>query len=261
MGLPDLESGGGSGVGRCEERLGPFESGVYVAGCEQSEVADFGEALGQDMQQEAANEFERGQGLGVAVLGVEGDGIIIYGDEALVGDTDPVGIATEVFEDGAWAVERLFAIDDPIGIVQLVHERGEALRGIEPRAAAGEFEPPLMARSLEGKEKLAAEEPAEDPHREEETGLGGDPCFAVRGKSAGGDDNVEMGMEVELAGPGVQHGSEAEQTAQVLWVGSELEQGFRGRLEENVIDDLGIAQGQRPQLGREREDRVEISCR
>ncbi len=60
VGLPDLESDGGTRVGRCKNRLGPFELGVHVAGGEQAEGADLGEALGQDVQQEAANEFARG---------------------------------------------------------------------------------------------------------------------------------------------------------------------------------------------------------
>jgi hypothetical protein len=55
-------------------------------------VADLGEARWQDVQQEAANEFERCQGLGVAVFGVKGDSVVIDGDDTLVGDTDPVGM-------------------------------------------------------------------------------------------------------------------------------------------------------------------------
>jgi hypothetical protein len=50
------------------------ELGVHVAGGEQSVVADFGVAVGQHVQQEAADELVRGQRAGIAVLGAEGDG-------------------------------------------------------------------------------------------------------------------------------------------------------------------------------------------
>jgi len=60
-----------------------------------------------------------------------------------------------------------------------------------------------------------------------------------------------MWMEAQVAGPCVQHRVHAEQRAETPWVGAEGEQGLRDRFEERVEQRLAVAQGQRPELGRQ----------
>ena len=51
------------------------------------------------MQKEAAEEFFGRQGQRAAVLGPKRHGVVRDGDEALVGETDTVGVAAEVLEE------------------------------------------------------------------------------------------------------------------------------------------------------------------
>ena len=53
-------------------------------------------ALGQDVQEEAADELRWGQGAGVVVLGAEGHGVVADRDEAGVGDAGAMGVAAGV---------------------------------------------------------------------------------------------------------------------------------------------------------------------
>jgi hypothetical protein len=173
--LPESESGGGSGVGRFEELFCPGELGVHVARGEQSEVSDLGEALGQDVHQKTPDEFKGRQCFGVAVLCVEGDSLVVEGDEALVGNADPMGVTAEVFEDGAGAGKGLLAVDDPVGVVELAYQGGEPGVFIEVYAVTGEFEHALFSGAIEREEEFTSEELGEDSHREKEALLGGEP--------------------------------------------------------------------------------------
>jgi hypothetical protein len=66
-------------------------------------------------------------------------------------------------------------------------------------------------------------------------------------------------MELQVAGPGVQHGGHAE--LHVEAVAAQGQQGLRRRLEQQAVDELLVAQRHRPQLARQREDDVEVMDR
>ena len=55
-----------------DQLAGAYELGVDVAGGEQPVVADLGVAVGQNVQQETADELVRGQRTGIVVLGAPG---------------------------------------------------------------------------------------------------------------------------------------------------------------------------------------------
>ncbi|BCH19693.1 hypothetical protein MesoLjLa_65440 (plasmid) [Mesorhizobium sp. L-2-11] len=50
------------------------------------------------------------------VLPVEGDFVVLDGDEAIVGNGDAVGIAADVIEDLFGSGEGRLGIDDPLGL-------------------------------------------------------------------------------------------------------------------------------------------------
>ena len=84
--------------------LGPIKSGSYfappVAGGEEAEIADLAEPRRQRVQQEAADEFRRGQrhlaALAAApvVAPAEAHQAVADGEQAVVGDGHPVGVGT-----------------------------------------------------------------------------------------------------------------------------------------------------------------------
>ena len=102
------------------EKFAALSEGLFFRAVGQkAEVTDAHEAIGQDVEQEAADKF----------LGVKGDGLfsipifsisITQGDfsvfdleDAVIGERHAVGVAAEVIEHGLWRAERLFGVDDP----------------------------------------------------------------------------------------------------------------------------------------------------
>ncbi len=67
-----------------------------------------------------------------------------------------------------------------------------------------------------------------------------------------------MRVQEQVLTPGVQHGEETDLSAQMLGIGGDGEQGFGTDLEQEVVEDLLILQGERSKLMREREDDMEV---
>ena len=93
---------------------------------EQAVMADTVEALGQNMDEEAANELMGCQGHDLVagasfisiVLPFEGDAVVIARDQAAVGDGDAVGVAAEIGKHRFGSGERALGVDHPIDVVQ-----------------------------------------------------------------------------------------------------------------------------------------------
>src|SRR5688500_2687990 len=85
--------------------------------------------------------------------------------------------------------------------------------------------------------------------------------LAVRSQTAAGDDTMQVGMVLEGAGPGVEHAGEANLRAEPLRIVSELEQGLRDGLEEQIVEHECVPPGQPPKLGGKGEDDVEVARR
>jgi hypothetical protein len=58
---------------------------------------------------------------------------------------------------------------------------------------------------------------------------------------------MDMGMVMEVLSPGVKYGEEAELSAQVSGIGSDLEQGLRSGAQEKMVDKLLVLESQRGQ--------------
>jgi hypothetical protein len=110
------DSGGGE---HREELTALGELGLPVAIGEQSEVADAHEAVGDDKEQEAADELRglKGHDLEAVPVGVvlpaKVDDAVGEANKAVIGEGDAVGIATEVVEDLGGAGERRLGADHP----------------------------------------------------------------------------------------------------------------------------------------------------
>jgi hypothetical protein len=188
-------------------------------------VADFDEAGGEDVQEEPAEEFLGRQGQRAAVLGPKRHGVVGDGDEALVGEPDTMSVAAEVLEESLRPPEGSLHVDVPGGSVEGT-DRAPCRCGIGRRQlAAGEA-------LLKASKHLAPKERAEDLHGKEMSLAGGTPSTTVRREPAGGDDAVDVGMKLELSGPRVEHGREAELGPESLRVAPEGEEGLGGRPHE-----------------------------
>lgn len=65
-------------------------------------------------------------------------------------------------------------------------------------------------------------------------------------------------MEQQVLTPTVQHGQEADLGAEMFGVGGDLEQCFGRSVEQQVVEDLLVDQGQLREMMRHGEDDVDI---
>lgn len=72
---------------------------------------------------------------------------------------------------------------------------------------------------------------------------------------------MDMGMMKQRLRPRMEDREKANVGAEMLGVSSDLEERLRGGAEENRIDDLFVSQGESGDLGRHREDDMEVGDR
>jgi len=90
----------------------------------------------------------------------------------------------------------------------------------------------LLKSSFESGDELAAKDPTEYAHREEEGIAGMDPVGVVGGKTSGRNQTMEMRMEQQVLTPTVQHGQETDLSAQMSGVSGDLEQSLGSGVEQ-----------------------------
>src|ERR1700693_5733679 len=106
---------------KAEQFTGACDVGAARAAGEQAIVTDAVEAVGQHVAEEAADELGRRERHGLEALGpfdaivlpLEGDAVVVAGDQPAVGDGDAMGVAGEISEHGLRSAERLLGIDHP----------------------------------------------------------------------------------------------------------------------------------------------------
>jgi|SRR5687768_2677957 len=87
---------------------------------QKAKVTDAHEAIGQNVKQEAADEFLgiKDDGLfSIPIFSIsitQGDQALLDVEDAIVGESDAMGVAAEVIENGVRRAEGLFRIDDPV---------------------------------------------------------------------------------------------------------------------------------------------------
>src|ERR1700757_370603 len=147
--------------------------GAIAAG-EQAIVAYAVEALGQDVDEEAADELvnvERHRGVAArsldpVVLDLEGDPPPVERDQAAVGDGDTVGVARQIGEHGLGASERALGIDEPALLSERGKKRCESLGVREMRMDAEELQLTCRVSRSQLREHQPPEQFGEYAHRQ-----------------------------------------------------------------------------------------------
>jgi hypothetical protein len=115
--------------GSSEELLTEGEELFAAVVGQEPIVSDAHESGGEEVEQEAPQELGgvEGQVLDLVAMGTippaERDVAVVDGIEAVVGDGDAVGVATEVAEDLVGAGERRLAVDHPLLARRLAQPR------------------------------------------------------------------------------------------------------------------------------------------
>jgi hypothetical protein len=86
-----------------------------------------------------------------------------------------------------------------------------------------------------------------------------DPAGVIGREAAGGNDDMEMRMEIELLAPAMQDTEETDLRTEVFWIASDFQKGFRAGAKQEVVEDLFILQHERSQATRQGEDHVQVA--
>ena len=132
---------------------------------------------------------------------------------------------------------------------------GEVLEVSRQRERAG------AKRVPETGDDLAAKDATQDLHRQEEGRARVHPPRAVARETARGHDAVHVRMMQQRLAPRVEDAEKAECGAEVLRRAGDLEERRRTRLEEQVVDDAFVLQGQPGEGVRQGEDDVGVPDR
>ena len=219
LGLPveRADTAGQCGIGDrvgLQQITGAFELGGGIARGEEAVVPDLHKTRWQHVEQEAPNERVRWQGDAAPALGGKANPGGVDALQALIGETDAMGVAAEVAKDMLRAAEGALGVDDPLDAVELVDESLERDRVTELLGPTPEVQFVVAMRFGECRQKPSAKEPREHRYREEVAATRRLPMRAVEGESPAGDDTVHVGVKLQLPRPGVQNGSDAEVRSQ-----------------------------------------------
>ena len=243
-----------------------LQSGGDVSRRQQTVVTNADKPFGQDVEEEAPYEF-----LGIQlhyllpaivriVLVAETDPSVPHAEKPRVGDCDSMRVPCQVVVDMLGACKRGLGVDDPLLPVQCPFQRGEFLRAGQGRRAPLERETAFGVGLLQFCEELAAKQAGKNPDREQVVLPCRDPTFGVRRKPPAGDNAVQMRMKQQVLAPGVKHRGESDLGAQALGIGGHAKQRICRGLEEDVIDQPFVSQGERVELLRHGEHHVEVGA-
>jgi hypothetical protein len=106
----------------------------------------------------------------------------------------------------------------------------------------------LTEVAFQSADKLAAKNLSEHGDGKKEASARGDPMRVIERQSAGGDHTMGMGVMLEFLIPGVEHAKEADFGAEMLGIAGDFEEGFGTGLQQQMVQDFLVLQGERGQF-------------
>src|SRR5208282_3113282 len=189
----------------------PYPGGVpALRGMPQAEVTDFVEAARQHMLEEAAHELVAAEAAGspaagLAVLVLDRDRLVVEADDASVGESDTEDVAGKVVEHGLFAGAPSGDVENPRLTPDLV--RDDEIRAL-PLQQRPELATYQLGKSLDGQQKVPS-------RRVPGAGVLGDPAAA--------DQAMNMRVEAQLLGPGVQHREHGDGATDITRIAGEFD--------------------------------------
>jgi hypothetical protein len=158
------------------------------------------------------------------------------GEEAVIADSDPVGISAQVLEDPFGAIEGGFAVDDPFLVVEVFFE-GFELSGIfKMTETIGKDQFLFFEGIFEKFQELASEQGRDHSDRKKKSSTGWFPV-AIGRESTPRDDTVEVGVVHQVLTPGVENTDEAYGCTKMFWVLGEFCECLGGRSKKQIVQD------------------------
>src|SRR6267154_828381 len=217
------------------------------------------------MQEEAPDKFDSGQGQGfddaslrVIFIGESnGAGVVVDGPQAGVADGDAVSVASQIIQDVVGSDDRAFGKNDPTMGAELAQQRGESSGVLERQQVCVELK---FAGGMELEQRgaeLALEHFGHRLHGEEPACLFGAGPGILGGKSAAGDQAMQVRMIHQVLAPGVKDGAQAQFGLKAFL--AELQERGAGALKEQLVEGSRVLQNQQAQGRRQSEDPMEIA--
>ena len=223
--------GGALGVGEHGGLLeqGPdaveFEAG---GGMEPAEAADAMKALGQDVLEETADEFE---GLQVEELLLAGGAVTVTPPHAAIGQHGQFAIAGGGLEDVAAEVtQRVLAGTDRLAVND---------PALLPEAS-GQARHQVGRGALQGAAKEGAVVIGQGMDVDEELSAAGDPVALIETQTAGGNQIVDVRVVDQRPAPGVEDAEHAQRGAEPVGVAGQVVEGLGRGGEEEVEAHLRV---------------------
>ena len=172
-------------------------------------VPDLLETGGEYVHQEPADKFFMANGdLPFWVTGLfppcgEGDLCFRHGQDPVVGDGDPMGIPSQVFDRIPETVEGFFDIWTPVFRIKAVFEHLPDAGILQSIAGRRKNKFPLLIAGVQQRKIFPLKLIPEYPDRDKKLS-GGSTDPVVRGKPAAGDNTVHMDMVAQFLVPGVE---------------------------------------------------------
>jgi hypothetical protein len=179
-------------------------------------------------------------------------------DDSVIGNRDAMRIAGQIVEDMFGSSEWPFSVDNPVVAKQRSQKLIERFLFGQPFHTASKPEFPLEESALQTGDELTAKDAAQHLDRQEERIARMDPALVVGRKAAGWDHAMDVRMRLKLLPPGMKHTQKTNLGSEMLGIGGNLHQSRSAGVEQEVVDDLLILQGQTRQLMRNREDNVHV---
>src|SRR5579864_8397533 len=129
------------------------------------------------------------------------------------------------------------------------------------RQGSRKSEAAIAIELAQARDKLTAEDAAEDLHREKETVWRGDPAGVIGRNAAGRNHTVDVRVMQQLLVPGVQHAEEPDLSAEMARVARHSLQRRGAGAEQQAIDLALVLQSQRRQFTRQGKDHVDVAGR
>ena len=162
----------------------------------------------------------------------EGDITVLDIDDAVIADSDPVGISAQVLKDTLGAVKRRFAIDHPLFMVEPSSEHLKDSGVLKMTDAAREDKLTRFKAAFEIVQELAPEQLRQNLYMDEEPFPARYLAPSVWRQSSAGYDTVNMGMIHEVLSPGVKDADKPYTCAEMFRIVGEFQKRLGDRPEQ-----------------------------
>ena len=229
-------------------------------------MPDFTEALGQDMQQKTVYEllWRKQHGFLFVVVGSiqisEGDPVIIYSFNPVIGDRDLVRVTCQVFDDRIRILERIFRMHNPIGFIELFLQLPKIVILFQVADLSLQSQLFGFVKRYELLEKFAPECLGYSSVIKQEVpaAFGALPVAGIIQTSCR-NNTMDMRMIKQGLCPSVQNSNHAHSCHEPLsWVFGKIIQCLPGAAKQNIVDQSLVLITNGSQLRRQCEYHMEI---